>query len=270
LSESFEIAERQRLRRMAVIIGALVAIPLLGFTGYELKVRSERNAARLSAAELAAFSAKLDQREAAAKEEIAKWNEASKPEALNGLVRSLTACPVTLKPPEQFSAGAYVKYATHDSNFGTWQLCVLRAGGSCARKYEAPKELTALRERIAEGDLYKWDEEPKPPEEPLRAVVVIDAELPANVQATQGGHFSFSPGTVTGHAYLYSPELKRFICGGAVQARNSKSVEIEYNHFGDDPANQQQMAAAEGHAALERDLEVQLRFAVPPGLKQLE
>jgi hypothetical protein len=170
-----------------------------------------------------------------------------------------------------------VKYATHDQAFGAWSLCILRVGAastSCARAYHPPLGIAALRARLAQDDVYTWDlDEARaapPDEEPPSTVVVVDSETPGKVQAAMGGRLSFLPGTLSGHVFLYALEQGRFICGGEVSVRNSKTVDIEYSHFGDDPSSLQAQAEEEGRAALERDLEVQLRFAVPGSLRQLQ
>jgi hypothetical protein len=268
--ESFGVGEQRRRRRNALIIALLMLGPLGWLTARELQLWREKNEARLSPSQRAELEELLDAREALAQASIVRWN-ASYP-SVEARVGG-EPCPVTLTPPAQLSAGAYVKYATHDASFGAWSLCILREGRDpCARTYQTPATVTKLRARLAEADVYSWDlDEAKaaaPQVEPLRVVVVPENEVPAQVESTRGGHLSFVPGTLAGRVLLYSPERGRFICGGTVSVRNSKSVEVEYSHFGDDPAHQE--AEAEGRAALERDLEMQLRFALTRVLRLLE
>ena len=270
----FRLQERRRQRRLALVIAVLVLVPLGLLAAREVQVGFAKRDALLSPARRAELKELLDRREVLGQQRVARWNEASRRELLAGSTLATLACPLSLKPPSQFSAGAYVKFATHDENFGAWSLCILRSEGSCATVYRAPADLTMLRARLADGELYSWDLEeakaaPADPDPP-RAVVVVDSEVPPTIQSSLVGRFSFVPGSLSGHAFLFAPELGRFICGGQVSVRNSKSVEIEYSHFGDDPAQQQAQAEEEGRAALARDLEVHLRFALPEGLRRLE
>lgn len=270
---SFERDERRRRRRTAWVIAAVVLGPLGWIALRELQVWRDKRAARLT--DKTELSALLDRREALGEDRVARWNAAAQREAFAGLTVAGTDCPVKLTPPSQFSAGAYVKYATHDEAFGAWSLCILRVGAasaSCARTYQTTPAITALRARLSEGDVYTWDlDEARaapPAEEAPSTVVVVDSESPASVQSGTVGRPSFLPGTLSGHVFLYALEQGRFICGGELSVRNSKKVDIEYSHFGDAPSSLQ--AEEEGRAALERDLEVQLRFAVPGSLRQLQ
>ncbi len=272
----FPAQERRRRGRIAGVLAVLVLGPVGLVGAREVQLAMAKRDAKLTAAQSAELSQLLAQREAAAEQSVARWNQASAPEALAALVPAQAECPLALQPPSQFSAGAYVKFATHDEHFGAWSLCLLRPGApraTCERKYQAPAELTQLRERLAAGDVYAWDlddaKAAPPPTDPPHAVVVVDEEAPGKIESALVGKLSFIPGTLSGHAFLYAPEQGRFICAGTVSVANSKAVEIEYSHFGDDPSQLQAQAEAEGHAALERDLEVHLRFALPHALRRL-
>lgn len=272
----FERARRRRQRRLAFVIAALVLGPLGWLVFSEMQVASTRREARLTAAQKAELSALLDRREAIAQERVAHWNEAVQRTALARLALGAAECPLRLEPPSQLSAAAYVKYATHDDAFGTWSLCILREATdapSCGRTYAVPPELASLRTRLQGDDIYSWDLEKvksAPPDEELAGiVVVIRSEVRPVVHSPSVGRVSFVPGTLAGRSFLYAPEHGRIICGGDVAVRNSKNVDIEYSHFGEAASAQMSQAEYETGKALERDLEVHLRFAAPRAMVRL-
>lgn len=275
--KSFHVDERRHRRRSALAIAILVLGPAGWITVREVQVRRAKQQAQLTPAQAARLTEVLDGREALSRENVARWNAVARRAVVTGLTSGDGDCPVKLTPPSRFSGGAYVKYATHDAAFGGWSLCILRADSTadaCDLKYLTPPELSELRARVAWGDVYTWDlDEAKaapPREEQLRTLVAVDTELPARVHSAVAGRLSFVPGALSAHAYLYSPAHGRFICAGTVSVRNSKTVDIEYSHFGEDPSSQQAQAVEEGRVALERDLEVQLRFALPGALRALQ
>lgn len=272
----FERAHRRRRRQLAVVIGLLVLVPLSWLVVIEVRAALAKRAARLTADQKAELAAMLDLREALAQQRVLRWNEVVKREALAALKLGTGDCPLKIKPPSQASAAAYVKYATHDQAFETWTLCILRPAAdapSCARTYAIDPEVALLRSRLVDDDVYAWDldqvKSALPVIEPPAVVVVVEAEVRPVVQSPSTGQVSFSPGTLTGRSFLYAPEQGRFVCAGEVSARNSKTVDIEYNHFGEARTAQQSQAEYETREALGRDLELHLRFASPKALRQL-
>jgi hypothetical protein len=272
----FARAHRRRQLRLALVIGILVGVPAAWLIVTELQVATAKRAARLDPAQKAQLAALLDQREAVAKDRIAKWNAAIQPDALAALTPGTAECPLVLVPPTQVSAAMYVKHATHDPAFGAWQLCILRSAPDappCARSYVVAPNLATLRTRLAGDDVYSWDlEETKaaPPDVELPAILVLPTtEVRPEAHSGAVGRVSFTPGTLVGRSFLFDPAQGRFICGGDVSVRNSKTVDIEFSTFGEAAAAQKSTAEYETRAALERDLEVHLRFAAPKAMRLL-
>ncbi len=271
----FTRAQRLRQRRLALVMGAVVLVPLAWLIVHEVQAASARRAARLSTAQKTELAALLDQREAVARERVEHWNAAIQRDALAAFTPGTDACPLTLTPPSQASAAEYVKYATHSPAFGAWSLCILRAADdatTCTRTLAVDPTRIALRARSSEDDVYVWDleqERAAATEEAPAVLVIVGAEVRPTVHSPAVGRVSFAPGTLSGRSYLYAPEQGHFICAGDVSARNSKNVDIEVSHFGETPSAQQNTAEHETRLALERDLELHLRFATPPALRKL-
>ena len=139
------------------------------------------------------------------------------------------------------------------------------------RTYQPPEDLAPLRQRLADDDAYTWDLKLDPVQpEPEAVLVVIESEVRPEVHSPAVGRVSFTPGSLAGLSFLYAPEPGHFICGGAVTVRNSKNVDIEVSHFGESPSQQQSQAEYETRVALERDLELHLRFATTKALHALQ
>jgi hypothetical protein len=81
------------------------------------------------------------------------------------------------------------------------------------------------------------------------------------------GKVNFTPGTLAGRIFAFDPVAGRIVCAGEVAVKNSKTVDIEYAHFDDGPEEQKKMAEAETRVALERDLEMHLRYAAQKTLR---
>lgn len=275
--ESFEFERGHRRRQR--LIGLGIALAVLGpaswvaFDRYE--ATAEKTAARLTADQKAELVKALDGFEARARDGIAAWNQALSRDALAKAVIGELRCAVTVTPPPQMSAAAYVKYGTHDVAFGNWTLCILRPSAepaSCARTPAVDPDVTAIRARLAEDDVYTWDLDRakatllRP--EPAAVLVVVDNEVKPEIHSEVVGRVTFAPGTLAGKALLF--DAGRFVCGAAVSVRNTRTVDIEYPHFDEGPEEQRKMAETETRAALERDLEMHLRYATAKGLRQLQ
>ena len=259
------------------MVAAIVLVPLAWLIRHEVQAASAKRDARLTADQKAELLALLDHRDALARERVERWNAAMRREALAALSPGADPCPVTLKPPSQSAAAEYSKLATHSPEFGAWSLCILRAADdakACARTVAADPARSALRERISQDEVYSWDLEQAraaaPPEEPPAVVVIVASEIRPTVHSPTVGRVTFLPGTLAGRSFLYTPEQGLFSCAGDVSVRNSKNVDIEVSHFGEDSSAQQSTAEHETRVALERDLELHLRFATPPALRRLQ
>ena len=273
----FERLHRRRRLRLALVLAVAVFGPLIWLVVVQAQVVSARREARLGAAQKAELAALLDQRETRGRESVEHWNLAMRRDAVSALIAGTEPCPVKVVPPPPVSAGAYVKFATHDAAFGKWPLCILRPADdapSCARTWVPDPELAPLRARIAEDDVYTWDlEQAKsapPADDPPSVVVIVSNEVRPTVHSPAAGRVSFVPGTMSGRMFLYTPEQQRFICAGDTTVKNSKTIDIEVSGFGEAASAQQKQAEYETQVALERDLEVLLRYAAPRVLRLVQ
>lgn len=253
----------------------MVLAPLGWVAISDLRLYLARREARLTAAQKAELGALLDAREALGRRQVEAWNRASGRAALERLVLTDAGCPEAPAPPAPASAADYVRLGSRDSKFGDWSLCVLRpdAGeGACAAAYTVTPQLARVGGLLAEDDAHTWDLEElqaaAAPEPPPRAVVVVHQESPPKLRSAVVGQLSYNPGTLSGRAYLYLPRAERFVCGGEVSAHSSARVEAEFDDFGGKATAARK--EEEGRAALQRDLEVRLRLAIPEGLRRLE
>lgn len=268
--DAFLRDHRRRRRWLALLLTVGVLVPLTWLVVVQLQASSARRAARLTAEQKAALSASLDHREAVLRGRVETWNRAVAKDTLAALKPGTDECPITLPPPSQGSAAAYAKFATHDAAFGSWSMCLLRSGVDCARAYKATSELEQLRTRIAADDVYAWDlEQPAVEPESPAVLFVVETEVRPVARSPAAGRVSFTPGSIAGRGFVYSPELGRFVCSGEISVRNSKNVDIEVSAFGESATEQQRTAEYEARVALERDLDLHLRYSVQKAMRLL-
>ena len=267
-------AERRRQRRLALVLGALVLVPLGFLVVSDLRLALEKREARLTPGQRTELGRLLDARAALAQGRVEAWNAAIRQEGLAALTSTDAPCPVSLAPPRPVSAATYVKLGHRDSEFGDWSLCLLRPTERpevCAQTYAPPDDEVKLRARLDEGDVYTWDLEAAksapPPAAPPRVLLLVEAETPYTLREPTVGQLSFVPGTLSGRALLFVPAEGRFVCGATVSAQNSRSVESEFDTLGGKPSQAQTEEAA--RAALRRDLEVRVRMALPAAWRLL-
>jgi hypothetical protein len=81
---------------------------------------------------------------------------------------------------------------------------------------------------------------------------------------------SYLPGTVTGNAYLYSFRDRRIVCATALEVRSSVGIEVRYQYMQDNVADEMTKKDRAGQATLDRDLEVQLRYAIAAHIRAVD
>jgi hypothetical protein len=258
-------AERKRRNRLALILGAVVLVPVLYVVGSDLRLAMQRREAKLTAAQRAELTQLLDAREAAAKQRVEQWKAAARAEVLAALQVGEGECPHTLTAPTPVSAATYVKLGVRDSVFGAWSVCLLRPEQKvdlCALKHAPLEEDVKLRARLAEGDVYTWDldaaKKAPPPVDPPRVVVLVETETPFKLREAIVGRLSYVPAALAGRAFLFLPAEGRVVCSAPVSAQNSKNVEAEFDTLGGKPSQLETEEQARG--ALQRDLEVRIRL----------
>jgi hypothetical protein len=272
---AFLAAERQRRRRLGLIIAAVLLVPLGYLVVSDVRLMLARREAKLGPEQRSELTRLLDARESLGRERVERWNAAAQREALASLTFADAPCPLSVPAPTPVSAATYVKHGTRDSAFGSWPLCILRPeakAGACAQTFVASAEDATLRARLEEGDVYTWDLETvknaPPVVEPPRVLVLVETEQPSRLKESIVGRLSFVPGALAGRAFLFVPADGRFVCGAAVSAQNSQKVETEFDDLGGKPSRLR--TDEEARAALDRDLEVRVRLALPPAWRKLE
>jgi hypothetical protein len=191
------------------------------------------------------------------------WQSAR--DRIDALEISEQPCNASLMAPTIEAAKSYVEYGSIDGNyFGSWSLRLVRGepigeSGSCAfDDWQAKRTREQLERGEADKDTLAWARQAVlTPGRGYQVIVLVDKESkPLKTGDT------FIPGRISGRAFVYSDELRRFVCGGPVDAMSSPNVNIRYTYMKDNFLDQESKSASAGQAALGRDLEVQVRRAL--------
>lgn len=260
----------------------MLGLAILPFAWYALQLvlrsREEaaaRAAAQLSAEERTEAEQLVGQAERALREADAEFSAGMSPEALARikLDEGDAECPYRLAPPTLEAARSYVQYGSIDMNYFGSLSYMLRQPGEpigesstvAVRRYQLQRIGEALRAGRAE----KHD---------LRAlrelgtvrgtsiVVLVESQVPALVSSAIGPGVSYTAGRLAGRAYLYSFAQKRVACAGFIEAVNSPQLDIRFSYMKDNFLDKSSKQEQSAKAALERDLEVQIRRALAAGL----
>jgi hypothetical protein len=183
------------------------------------------------------------------------------PQTLDGLQDAGTNCPYRVSAPTMGAGESYVKYGSIDGNYFGNARYTLYAPGA-AIKPSVGFELSTLDEiakQLAEGKADKNDlERVRRLERGLDDELFVVGETKAPVVLAD----SYLPGSVTGFAYLYSYDEGRIVCFAALAVQSSPEIEISYSHMAGNYLDQEMKKDSAAQAVLERDLHVQVRYAI--------
>jgi hypothetical protein len=265
--------QAQRRRSRVIIVGFLCLLGIGPFVpiGWQYYQRwKEDQANKLTAAEAQELRGYLDRMSRERESCDQAWQSAR--DQIDSLKVSEAPCNASLMAPTSEAAKSYVEYGSIDGNyFGSWSLRLIRKepiGESSACAF-SDWEAKQTRERLDRGDADKdtlaWARRAvvRPGRGYQVVVLVSDESKPMKT-----GN-SFIPGRISGRAFVYSDELRRFVCGGPVEAMSSPNVNIRYSYMKDNFMDQEYKSASAGQAALGRDLEVQVRRAVSEQLHSI-
>jgi hypothetical protein len=175
-----------------------------------------------------------------------------------------------------------VKYGSIDLNyFGSASYQVVPAGSTpvasalasarttvdgareaLAKKIATKRHLAEVK-RIADGTAFASARE---------ILLVIDKTVEPRVHGGIAGEVTYDGGELSGRAYLYRHATRRIACAAEIEAENSSTVDIRYtttvirgtalpNDFSKREATK---------AALDRDLEVQVRTKLATSLESVD
>ncbi|MFO0577365.1 MAG: hypothetical protein U1A78_25445 [Polyangia bacterium] len=282
LEREFEEAARRRRRTTRAVSLGVLGLALLPFAWYALQLvlRSREEAAARAAAQLTTEERTeaeqlLAQAERALKEADAEFGARMTPEALAQikLDEDGSECPYRLVPPTLEAAHSYVLYGSIDMNYFGSLSYTLREPGEPIGESSTVAVRRYLLQRI--GEALRSGRAEKPQLRELRElasvrgtsiVVLVENRVPAAASSSAGLGVSYTAGRLTGRAYLYSFAQKRIACAGLIEAVNSPKLDIRFSYTKGnvfDKSSKQQQSA---EAALERDMEVQIRRALAAGL----
>ena len=267
--EGFERATRRARRVKFGLLGALLAAPLVyvGYLNCSTRARiDERREARrkseaLSERDIAALRELIPSTRAAIEKAKQDFAERVTPEAMAAVATSTRPCPHRIVPPTEAAATSYIRHNSIDANyFGNTTYTTVQRDQPIPPTARLESSLETLRwaaEKLAENKATRTQlatvrEIARDPGIELWLVV-------EQAEQARADELTFTPGRITGTAYVYSYRSKRIECVGSVTAKSSETVEFTYRVTGD------KKLAAE--AMLQRDLEMRTRMAIPSSLR---
>jgi hypothetical protein len=288
------LLKKHLARRRALLIGlaaggVLVCLSPFFYIAYgivheSMAARAAKKAQELDAREAKELAGLLARADAALVEREAAFERATSPAALaTAGTGGGGRCPWSPSAPSYTAADSYVKYGSIDMNyFGSAAYEVVSPAGaapkashlahvrttidsaraSLAAKTATKRQLADVA-RIADGTTFATARE---------ILLVVDRKVEPHVVGALAGDVTYDGGELSGRAYLYRHATKRIACAGEIDAENSKTVDIRYmttvirgTALPDDFAKRQATKAA-----LERDLEVQIRNKLATDLEAVE
>jgi hypothetical protein len=213
-------------------------------------------------AELAAAVAKRRAKIAAAR---AYWATAATPAGLKAIVPGARPCRIPVHEPPAEAADAYIRTGDIDakafdsSAFESYEEGTTNEPLPDGELRQDDALLADLEQRLSTGTATGADRELLTDIIPSTTFVIIDTDTEAEVTQT-APRMTYTPGTVTGRAYVFSLDDAKFVCAANVAASNTPSEQAP--KFLDGIGR-----APQAREILHRELEVQLRRALASGLR---
>lgn len=270
-------AEHRRKIGMRIFLTALVVIPLVWMLSPWVRRFQKKRDAQLTEVEKKQYADALDALEKVLREEDAAWKAVAKRELLEAMSFEDDDCIFELPAPQMGAGDSYVKHGSIDGNyFGRWSLCrvgknedVARCGGNSWELSRLAEERTQLEAGERDKrDLARVERQLRRRERDQTVVLLVEEQSEPFASSGLAGDFSFTPGSISGRAYLHV-DGEGFVCGGLVAARNSGEIDVTFSYMRDNFLDENQKGQQAVKGALLRDLEVQLRVAVSQGLRGL-
>lgn len=250
---------------MIGVLGAVIAAPFIYVWNAKRQERNRIEARRetynysqgkteLSAGDRKALEKAIVEAKQTVEDANKAWDTVMTPEALAAIKPSGNPCEFQFKAPTPKAAESYVQYGNVDTGYGDAfgsflaadpiRSTMLRHDEDNIESYErgvvqgyaTPDDAAKLKKEITVHEL----------------VVVIDKE----VEPVAGEGTTYTPGQVTGRAYVFSVPKKTVVCAGVIDVKNAPDLVTSPK---DDEAKQM----------LFRDLEVRLRQALAVSLKSI-
>lgn len=182
------------------------------------------------------------------------WAAAMTPDALAAIKPSTGPCEFQFKAPSANAAARFVKYGSVDADYGEPFESYMAADpinpGVLTR---AALTVDGLARRLESGHATADDAARIRKQLPTHVpVLVIDKD----VEPAAGSGTTFTPGQVSGRAYVFSVAQNKIVCSAAIDVKNTPDLTTS-------PKD------GEAQQMLFRDLEVQLRKAIAANLKSL-
>jgi hypothetical protein len=211
-------------------------------------------------AELAAMVTRLRTSVVAAR---ASWAKAVAPEALAAIVPGTQPCVLPFAAPPPRAADGYIRNGD-STGLGTDTFGAYDAGGTLRDDQLAmmARKIDAVDARLSANRATAFDRKQLADLPPHFLFMIIDHETPPAVTATTP-KIAFTPGAVTGRAYVYAVQSGTIVCAAKIDARNTAD-DTYMDAVSSVRAPQQREAAG---TVLHRELEIRLRQQLAAELK---
>jgi hypothetical protein len=184
---------------------------------------------------------------------------------LKAIVPGAQPCRLPVHEPSAEAADTYIRTGDIDakafesSAFESYEVDTTTEPLPDGELRQDDAMLADLEQRLSTGTATGGDRELLADLIPSTTYIIIDSDTDAEVTQT-APRITYTPGVVTGRAYVFSLDDAKFICAANVTASNTPSEQAPKFLAGVGRAPQ-------AREILHRELEVQLRRALASGLR---
>ena len=270
--DAFARATRRSRRIKLLLLALLIASPFLYVIKHirDQRARSEARAEAIrrenamTPDEQARLGETIKQMRVTLATDQARYAEVMTHAQLAALQPSDARCSVRLRPPEGSSAKSYVEHGSIDTYyFGDLTYTVIGPNDPVPPLSLATYVLDETEQAIKRGEATRdmASRVSTVRRSPHRVLVVGETQAPVMTGD------SYLPGRVHGRVFVYSLDQGRVVCTGELDAQNSPAVDIRYTAMRGNALDENRAMNEAGTAVLQRDLEVQTRFAIAANVR---
>ncbi len=265
--EAYERATKRKRVISVTIAVAIVSSPLLYLFwrtyqehhAYNVREAEYRKSLELDDAQRSELRRMLATSKATLDEARAAWKKAVAPDALDALEVNDNGCDVQLDAPSIDAANSYSQYGSIDGNyFGDLSYTTYATASAIG----ANPQLDGIDRTLAEiATKLEHDDADKDDLDRARRALAPDHTVFLIGERTEPVVLSdkYIPGTLVGTAYVYDFGRHRIVCMGAIDARNSSSIDIRYSYNEMNVLDKDTQERSAARSTLARDLDIEIR-----------